>query len=105
MQCTVPDAQLTCEAIAKALHEHSRFALGVTKLPQQMTSNMELRIQCGGINGIAAAVDGEYPAPVEIYTLIEQGIKEFETIEQFPYSTIAQAISQWKPRRRGRSKT
>lgn len=77
--------------------------MGVTHLPQQMTSNMELRIQCGGINGIAHCVnDSELAAPIEIYSLITAAVAQFGSIEEIPYSRVAQSISQWKPKRRAR---
>lgn len=103
MQCSHPEAQAICEDVATQLHEQSRFALGVTQLPQQMTSNMELRIQCGGINGLLdSTADFNEPSPVDIHRLVVQAISEFGTIEQLPYSRIAQSISQWSARRRTR---
>ncbi len=103
MQCRSPAAQEVCELLSEQLHEQSRFALGITHLPQQMTSNMELRIQCGGINGIASCIEeDEQTPPVDIYTLVEKAVAQFGTIADIPYSRVAQSISQWKPKRRGR---
>lgn len=105
IQCKQHVAHARCTSLATQLHEQSRFALGVTQLPRQMTSNMELRIQCGGINGIASCIDEPKPdSPLEIYSLITAAVEQFGNIEALPYSRIAQAISQWKPKRRARHK-
>jgi hypothetical protein len=102
MQCRVPTAQALCDALALQLHQQSRFALGVTHLPQQMTSNMELRIQCGGITGVAeCAAPSETAAPVDVFDVVEQAISRFGSIEEIPYSRVVQSINQWKARRRG----
>ena len=110
MQCNQPEAQKICEKLAAQLHQQSRFALGVTHLPKQMTSNMELRIQCGGINGLVSCVspvetlDTSSGSPVDLYRLIQQAIIENGSLDQLPYPKVAQSISQWKPKRRTRRK-
>ncbi len=105
IQCNEPQAQPLCKALADQLHQQSRFVLGVTHLPQQMTSNMELRIQCGGINGILDLISPKKEAASsDLFSIIEQAIAEFGTVEALPYSKIAQSISHWKPRRRSRRK-
>ena len=104
MQCNQPEAQTTCESLALQLHQQSRFALGITHLPQQMTSNMELRIQCGGLNGIMSCLAQAPEPPADIYSLVEQAVTQFGGIEQIPYSKVAQSINQWKPKRRARNK-
>ncbi len=103
IQCKLPAAQANCEILAQHLHEQSRFALGVTHLPQQLTSNMELRIQCGGINGVQRVMSEEQQEAVpDIYNLVQDAIEKFGALEQLPYSKIVQSISQWKPKRRSR---
>ncbi len=106
IQCQGPEsAQQRCDQLAKLIHEQSRFALGVTHLPTQMTSNMELRIQCGGINGIINCLQppGLEP-PVDIDILLTQAIDQFGNLEQIPFSRVAQSITQWQPRRRARNR-
>ncbi len=102
MQCNQPTAQERCESLATQLHQQSRFALGVTHLPQQMTSNMELKIQCGGLNGLKHCISNEPATVTDIYSLVDHAVLEFGSIEQLPYSRIAQSINQWQPKRRNR---
>ena len=102
IQCSDEENHQQCETLANLLHEQSRFALGVTQLPQQATNNMELRVQCGGILGIQRSLSAEAEASSDIPTLIRQAILTFERIEKFPYPMIIQSVSQWKPHRRHR---
>jgi len=70
-----------------------------------MTSNMELRIQCGGINGIVKITGSSTTSDylIDIYSLLRLAVDQFGSIEALPYSRVMQSISQWKPRRRGGS--
>lgn len=104
MQCCDQENHNHCSKLAELLHQQSRFALGITQLPQQITSNMELRIQCGGIHGLLNSISAEQQPPIDIQTLVQQAMIQFGSIEQFPYQTIIQSINQWKPRQRGRGR-
>ncbi|HIJ22215.1 MAG: hypothetical protein HON68_06505 [Gammaproteobacteria bacterium] len=105
MQCKDAAALKPCEDLAAELHKQSSFALGVTHLPKPMTSNMELRIQCGGINGIVKITGSSTTSDylIDIYSLLRLAVDQFGSIEALPYSRVMQSISQWKPRRRGGS--
>ncbi len=99
IQCADLLAHSQCAAVSEQLHQHSRFALGVTQLPQQRTNSMELQIQCGGIQGIYET------APIEennIFLLIKNAIEQYHGIEGLPYEKIIRHISGWKPPQRGK---
>lgn len=103
IQCSNPEKQTFCLEFSNHLHTKSRFALGVTHLPQQRTSNMELRIQCGGISGLLEVLDIELtPENNDLQQLLEEARERFQEVEQLPYQQIIQSISQWQPKRRGR---
>jgi len=103
IQCNNPEQQLFCLGFSDHLHAKSRFALGVTHLPQQRTSNMELKVQCGGINGLLEALNTQLtPANNDLQQLLEQAREQFNGIDQLPYQQIIQSMSQWQPKRRGK---
>lgn len=66
-----------------------------------MTSNMELRIQCGGIDGLQNTL-GERGTSVDIHQLIGEASSRFGSIAEIPYLEVIQSISRWSPRKRGR---
>ncbi|MBC8520139.1 MAG: hypothetical protein H8D24_07015 [Gammaproteobacteria bacterium] len=101
VQCTQPSTQQLCAQLSSQLHHQSHFALGVTRIPKQITSNMELRIQCGGLNGLQQCTSRE-DETTDIATLIEMATEMFGAIDKMPYQQIIQSISQWAPKRRGR---
>jgi len=103
VQCTQPSTQQLCEQLSAQLHQQSHFALGVSRIPRQITSNMELRIQCGGINGLQQSC-GHKVGIADIATLVELATDQFGVMEQLPYQQIIQSISRWSPKVRGRKR-
>ncbi len=103
IHCTQKGGQQQCKTFSDQLHQQSRFALGITQLPQQMTSNMELRIQCGGINGLQHAL-GKETSSTDIHQLVTEASSRFGGIAEIPYPEVIQSISRWSPRKRGRNR-
>jgi len=64
---------------------------------------MELKVQCGGINGLLEALNTQLtPANNDLQQLLEQAREQFNGIDQLPYQQIIQSMSQWQPKRRGK---
>ncbi|MBT3347889.1 MAG: hypothetical protein HOM84_02880 [Thiotrichales bacterium] len=100
VRCASAEMQRHCQSYFKEIKKESSFALGVTKLPQQMTSNMGLQMQCGAVEGLRRAVKNSKDESI-IDTII-QAEQQFGSTHNFPYQQINQAISSWKSRKRGR---
>ena len=60
----------------------------------------EIRAQCGGVRGLADALGTEGDETTDTAETVLQGLKEFGSYEQFPYSQIMRAVVHYEPRKR-----
>lgn len=121
--CTSAPASERCRALYVAMRASARFALradGVTT----WTVALELRLQCGGLQGLARALAGPAPAepdvagppatddgargadpcagpdPIEIDGLLMAALARHGAIADLPYDRIMRGIVAYRPRRR-----
>ena len=100
VSCNSNTAQKRCELLLNALRQNSRFALQLTMTDDKLPHNAEIKIQNGGIMGIAKLVESTTANENDIYTLIDSAIKQFDSIDSFPYQQIIREISAYQSRRR-----
>jgi hypothetical protein len=60
----------------------------------------EIRAQCGGVRGLAAAMDRAGDETTDIAAAVLQGNERFGGIDAFPYSEIMRAVVHYEPRKR-----
>lgn len=127
--CGVPGARERCVALRGLLRQKSAFALKLTQAEGQLPHALEMKLQCGGLQGVrqaAAAVAvaaapgaednasadpqqlsrqaGTRPAVDDVHELVRACAEKFGGLENLPYSTIVQSVAAWQIRRRS-SKT
>ena len=72
----------------------------------QLPHNMEIRVQVGGVSGLAKVFDhslAEQAGGVkvdDIQAVLARAIKEFGSLEKLPYSQIIQSVVQYQGRRK-----
>ena len=103
--CQAQGAQKRCQAILRALRENSRFVLRQKSVAGQLPHYAEIKIQNGGVQGIAnlfrCPADGrQHAGEQDIFGLFESAEKKYQTIERFPYSEIIKQICAYQVRRR-----
>ena len=88
-----------CLAFYEALHGNAQFALKINPdVPWPF--GKEIRAQCGGVRGLAAALDHAADEAVDIAAVVLQGLQRFDTPADFPYSEIMRAVVHYEPRKR-----
>jgi hypothetical protein len=88
-----------CELLVK-LRENSRFTLKLQQTGEKLPHNMEIRVQAGGLNGIASLFSAEQQDVIEdIHALLARAQAEYGGLESWPYDRIVQSISSYQGRK------
>lgn len=123
--CEAPEGPQCCETLLDNLRKASRFALKSVYVDGPLPHNRELQVQAGGILGLQKRLQecltvasehvvekeasepgipdeqlrGETP---EIYSILQQALKHWQTSEQIPYADLVSDIAHYavRPKRR-----
>lgn len=92
--CTQPLARAACASLHGLLREKARFALGMKQEPLSGPTSKqdELRLQCGGLSGLRAALDADAVA-IDVSRLLEQ-LALTET-DALPWEKLLRTIANW----------
>jgi len=96
--CTNMDARQACRELVKVLKKNARFALRLSSNNAVLTHGQEMKLKCGGLQGLRQCIQIEDP-PDDIYLLIKEASMAFNDIEHFPYSDIMRVVADYKLRR------
>lgn len=94
-----------CREYLEKLRENSIFVLKLHEINGPLPHNMEIRVQAGGLIGLAKLVDvalDEQPVPDDINRIINRALKEYGDLDSLPYNKIIQSVVQFQGRRRRR---
>ena len=100
VSCNLTSAQKRCRQLLQTLRDNSRFALQLSSLEEPLSHNAEIKIQNGGIKGVAKLINADAIDERDIYTLIDTAIEQYQNIETLPYQTIVREIAGYQIRRR-----
>lgn len=88
--CTQPLARAACAGLHGLLREKSRFALG--QRGEKPTPLEEIRLQCGGLAGLQAALDQDTVA-IDVQRLLER-IAE-GGMDELAWEPVLRSIGHW----------
>ncbi|MCA1978322.1 MAG: hypothetical protein LDL19_03715 [Thiobacillus sp.] len=97
--CGAPEVRTHCLAFYHALHDNAQFALKINP-DAPWPFGKEIRAQCGGVRGLAAALGGAGDETTDIASTVLQGLAEKGDCAAFPYSEIMRAVVHYEPRKR-----
>ena len=100
VSCNSNDGQQQCSEILTALRDNARFVLQQKTIDGQLPHNAEIKIQNGGVKGIAKVMEDEVSNETDIFTLFNNAMKKFNSIDEYPFSEIIQEISLYQGRRK-----
>ncbi|MEM8843950.1 MAG: hypothetical protein AAGB35_02805 [Pseudomonadota bacterium] len=98
VSCNDNNAQELCTLTLQALRENARFVLQQISVDGQLPHNAEIKIQNGGIQGIAKLLGSNNSG--DIFSIIDSALAQYNSINNFPYGEIVQEISAYKTRRK-----
>jgi hypothetical protein len=97
--CDDAAMQVNCQVFHHALHENAQFALKINP-DAPWPFGKEIRAQCGGVRGLAEALQLPADETSDIATVLQQGQGRYGQAEDFPYSEIMRAVVHYEPRKR-----
>lgn len=97
--CSHPAARLDCARLSELLREKSAFALGLADARRILPHAMVMKLQCGGLDGLKALLDGAALAP-NVRRLVRLARERHGELDALPFTEIVKGVAAWKPRRR-----
>lgn len=88
-----------CHHLVDLLKEKSRFVLGLSDTQSDLTHAELMKIRCGGLGGMQRLLGFEDPV-ADIPWVIEQAIKKYTVLEDFPFSEIMPDITAFSHRKK-----
>lgn len=99
-----------CGEILEKLRKNSVFVLKLREVNGPLPHNMELRVQVGGMKGLARLLQKETVgqikftennAPIEdINGVLNKAVAQYGTLDNLPYSEIIKSVMQFQGRKR-----
>jgi len=80
-----------CAELLALLRQNSAFALKLTHITPPLPHGPEMRVQCGGLQGVQLDVDGSDKVS-DISALVYAAHEKFGSLEALPYSKIVQSV-------------
>lgn len=89
--CTVDAQRKQCVELLDLLRQNSAFALKLTHITPPLPHGPEMRVQCGGLQGLQREVDGAEEV-VDVSELVAAARLKYGSLEDLPYSKIVQSV-------------
>ncbi len=95
-----------CRDFLEKLREKSTFVLKLHEISGPLPHNMEIRVQAGGLMGLAKLVGERAGDPLkepvidDISRILNRANEQYGALENLPYSEIIQSVVQFQGRRR-----
>ena len=103
--CNSEKAQAHCILLMATLRDKAKFSLRLSSITGLLPHGKELKVQVGGLQGIAQAVDDSQYDLTNIFALVIAGLQKFGSLDNLPYQIIIQAIAKFEGRPKRGKKT
>ncbi len=107
--CENAESSERCSELLDKLREKSTFVLKLHEINGPLPHNMEIRVQAGGLAGLAKLpdvnTDGQTHQPVidDIDWILNEVLNNYGSLDDLPYSEIIQSVVRFQGRRRRKS--
>jgi hypothetical protein len=89
--CSVDVEREQCNELLELLRQNSAFALKLTHVTPPLPHGPEMRVQCGGLQGLQHEVDNTEDV-IDISVLVSAARAKYGSLEKLPYSKIVQSV-------------
>lgn len=96
--CRSATGHARCAALIGMLRERSAFALGQQCAGTPVPHALAMRLQCGGLAGVARAA--EFTGARDVHALVAFAQARFGDLSDLPWPRIVAAVAGWQGRRR-----
>lgn len=103
-RCASPVARTNCETLLALLRERATFALRLPPPASPLPHAAQLRVQCGGLRGLAEVAGDEGAGPSDVHALVTRLQAAFGALADIPFAPVVTAMKRWegRPRAGGR---
>jgi hypothetical protein len=98
--CRSPPARADCGTLFALLRERSAFALKISRKAQSLPHALILRLQCGGLTGLAQVSNAEVAD--DVHALVAAAQDRYGSLLDMPWPGIVAAVVAWRGRSRHR---
>lgn len=101
--CLSPGAWQRCRELLDLIRQNALFALRLTQIEGSLPHGKEIKVQCGGLQGLNHLLHPEptgKPAVTDIHGLINEAVTRIGSLQAIPYSELVKAISRFQSRSR-----
>lgn len=95
--CSSPVARTNCETLHALLRERSAFVVRVPPSSTAVTHAVAMRVACGGLRGVADAVD---LATTDVHALVQAAQQRYGSLDALPWPSVVAAVAAWQGKRR-----
>lgn len=96
--CTNMAARSSCIELVSLLKQNARFALKLAKHTSVLTHGQEMKLKCGGIQGLQQLLNKQ-ASENDIHSLIKDVLSEYSTLTELPFPQIMRVVSEYRLRR------
>lgn len=98
--CASPVANTNCRTLHALLRERATFALRLPPAATPLAHAAEMRVQCGGLRGLAAALGEPESPPEDIHGLVARARDAFGGLLGIPFDRVVATMARWEGRPR-----
>ena len=103
--CESYEPSVKCNELLQKLRKNSAFALKIRDIDNPLPHNMEIRVQVGGVTGLARLINETIEVEQlslldDVHGILNQVIEQFGSLDKLPYSEIIQSVVQFQGRQR-----
>ncbi len=106
VRCRSERSQARCLRWLEILCAQARFILRTEAQRERLPHAKAIRLQVGGLHGVADALRGDAPTPAtsidDVDQLLDMATQRFGKLESLPFSRIMQAVAAYQGRRSAR---
>lgn len=108
--CTDPEAQKQCLKLLGLFRENAAFSLKMTRIGGKLPHAREIRIQCGGLNGLQETLPDSSPEKANskqkttgvenIHGLVNTTANVYQGLDKLPFQEIIKSITAYTGRKK-----
>ena len=98
--CKLSVARENCLTLHGLLHQNAAFVLRLTHPDEPLPHAKEIKVQCGGLLGVARLVNPDAVVVDSIHELIGLIQERFGSMARIPYHEVVKSIGTYEGRRR-----
>jgi len=101
--CSDEARRARCAAFAERLRAAAAFALRAPNPALALSHQQNLRLSCGGLQGLNRLLDPVRELP-SVERLLAEAEARWQDLDALPYEEVVRAVASWRSSRRSRSR-